>query len=217
MQLLLKWMSNESNKKIWKEIFDQVISRMKDLHQLKRDNVKSSVLETLTQVIEEDIEMLKRTSKDIYDREYTMQKISLLERNLRLIKEEDSKRNSFPNRVELLKVMNESQPIHLHKLRNIKACITHENLNIGELPERFTDGGLVNSLMIDLNELTEGQRAAFFSCLKFAVVNDLERGIESIRTFVENYGMNVDGRLAIFEQYLLLVMIDVFLYVDQNE
>ena len=72
-------------------------------------------------------------------------------------------------------------------------------------------------MRIDSNELTESQRNALFTCLVSAIDRDLDRGIESIRLFIENYEMNLNSPLTYFEQYIVLLMVDLLMYSEKKE
>ncbi|WP_103109557.1 hypothetical protein [Brevibacillus reuszeri] len=202
---------------MWNETYKHVLNRMRELQQLLKEPIKPVVVETLFQIIESDISHLTQASKDLNDKTNYKEKIALLEKNLKVLQESYIVSQATVNKRQMIKVSIDPGYLPLDKMRAMKKLISNEQLKLGTIPSTFTDSGLVNALSIDLNELTERQRNALFTCLVSAIDSDLDRGIESIRLFIENYEMNLNSPLTYFEQYMVLLMIDLLIYSEKKE
>ncbi|MGG4495521.1 hypothetical protein [Brevibacillus reuszeri] len=216
-KLLSSMLHNEEHFKVWNEMYKHILNRMKDLQQILKEPVKPVVVETYFQIIESDIDHLKSTSTDLKEKTNYKQKITLLEKNLNVLQENYIASRSKVSKRDMVKIILDPGYLPLDKMHAMKNLISNEPLHLGSIPMTFTDGGLVNTLSIDVNELSERQRNALFSCLVCAVDRNLDLGIASIRSFIENYEMNMDIPLTYFEQYMILLMIDLLIYSRNKE
>lgn len=218
-QSITNLLGQEKYKGLWKQVYDQTISRMKRLHQQLKEGMPPKLTTALIQVIEEDIELLEVLRKDIRDHEYTTTKLELLRKNLQVI-QSTAARNKYMVRIgreELMQILHTAGDDTGEVLHKAKDLLGFSSEKAGELPGEYTDGGLYNTLNIDMDDITEGQRETFFSCLNYAVQKDVRNAMQSMCGFIENSEMDPESSLGHFESYLILVMIELTLTALHDE
>ncbi|MGG0938621.1 hypothetical protein ABHN11_21610 [Brevibacillus centrosporus] len=173
----------------------------------------------LIQVIEEDILLLEVLRKDIRDHEYTTTKLELLRKNLQVI-QSTAARNKYKVRIgrqELMQILHTAGDDTEEVLHKAKDLLGFSSEKAGELPGEYTDGGLYNTLNIDMDDMTERQRETFFSCLNSDVQKDVRNAMQAMCGFIENSEMDPESSLGHFESYLILVMIELTLTALHEE